>query len=179
MAPASATVEAMRSRGVETIPGTGLLAAVVPGAFGGWLTLLAGWGTWSLADVLEPAIALAERGHPLLPTAATTINASADRFRREWPSSAGLWLAEGRVRAAGERIRNPVLAATYRRVVVAAESAGQDRDAQLQAARRAWYEGFVAEAIDGFCARQGGLLTGQDLAELGGRGRGPGDRSLR
>ena len=101
---------AMRSRGVETIPGTGLLAAVVPGAFGAWLTLLAGWGTWSLADVLEPAIALAEKGHPLLPTAATTINGSADRFRRDWPTSADLWLVAGRERAAGERLRNPTLA---------------------------------------------------------------------
>ncbi len=164
VAPATATVEAMRSRGIETMPGTGLLAAVVPGAFGGWLTLLAGWGTWSLAEALEPAIALAERGHPLLPAAAATINGSADRFRHEWPTSAGLWLAEGRDRVAGERIRNPVLAATYRRVVAASEAAGPARDTQIEAARRAWYQGFVAEAIDGFCARQGGLLTGQDLA---------------
>ncbi|HYI55148.1 MAG TPA: gamma-glutamyltransferase [Microlunatus sp.] len=164
VAPASATVATMRARGVDTIPGTGLLAAVVPGAFGGWLTLLAGWGTWSLADVLEPAITLAERGHPLLPSAAATINASADRFRRDWPSSAGLWLTEGRARTPGERIRNPVLAATYRRVVAAGESAGPDREAQIEAARRAWYEGFVAEAIDGFCVGQGGLLSGQDLA---------------
>ena len=124
VAPASATVEAVRSRGVEVIPGTGLLAAVVPGAFGGWLTLLAGWGTWSLADVLEPAIALAERGHPLLPTAASTINASAARFRRDWPTSADLWLVAGRDRVAGERVRNPTLARTYERIIAEAEAAG-------------------------------------------------------
>ncbi len=165
VAPASATVEALRSRGVDVMPGTGLLAAVVPGAFGGWLTLLAGWGTWSLADVLEPAIALADRGHPLLPTAAATINGSADRFRRDWPTSAERWLTAGRDRMAGERVRNPTLARTYGRVIVAAEAAGTDREVQIEAARRAWYEGFVAEEIDRFCTSQGGLLTGQDLAD--------------
>ena len=164
VAPAAATVQAMRSRGVEAIPGTGLLPAVVPGAFGGWLTLLAGWGTWSLADVLEPAIALAEKGHPLLPTAASTINASADRFRREWPTSAAAWLVSGRDRAAGERVRNPTLARTYARIIDSAEVAGGHRENQIEAARRAWYEGFVAEEIDSYCAQQGGLLTGQDLA---------------
>ena len=164
VAPASATVAAMRARGIDVMPGTGLLAAVVPGAFGGWLTLLAGWGTWTLADVLEPAIALADRGHPLLPTAAATINGSAARFRRDWPTSAEHWLTAGRDRVAGERVRNPTLARTYQRIIVAAESAGADREAQLEAARRAWYAGFVAEAIDRFSAQQGGLLTGQDLA---------------
>ena len=164
VAPASATVEALRSRGVDVMPGTGLLAAVVPGAFGGWLTLLAGWGTWSLADVLEPAIALADKGHPLLPTAAATINGSAARFRRDWPTSADLWLVSRRERTAGERVRNPTLARTYERVIAEAEATGGDREAQIEAARRAWYEGFVAEAIDRFCAQQGGLLTGQDLA---------------
>ena len=164
VAPAAASVATLRSRGIEVIPGTGLLAAVVPGAFGGWLTLLAGWGTWSLADVLEPAIALAERGHPLLASAASTINASAARFRRDWPTSATLWLTSGRDRVAGERVRNPTLARTYERIIVAAEAAGGDREVQIEAARRAWYEGFVAEEIDRFSARHGGLLTGQDLA---------------
>jgi gamma-glutamyltranspeptidase/glutathione hydrolase len=164
VAPASATVAELRSRGVDMVPGTGLLAAVVPGAFGGWLTLLAGWGTWSLVDVLEPAIALAERGHPLLPTAAATINAAAPRFRLEWATSADLWLATGRNRVAGERVRNPTLAGTYRRIIEEAEAAGWDREAQFEAARRSWYEGFVAEAVDRFSVANGGLLTGQDLA---------------
>lgn len=164
VAPARATVATVLSRGIDVMPGTGLLAAVVPGAFGGWLTLLAEWGTWTLADVLEPAIALAAGGHPLLPTAASTINASAERFRRDWPTSADLWLTTGRDRVAGERIRNPGLARTYGQIVVAAEAAGTDREAQIEAARRAWYEGFVAEAVDRFSAQHDGLLTGQDLA---------------
>lgn len=163
VSPAAATVTAVRALGVDAIPGSGLLAAVVPGAFGGWLALLAGWGTWSLADVLEPAISLAEQGHSLLPGAAGMINASASRFRAEWPSSAQLWLAAGRERRAGERIRNPTLARTYRRVVEEAEAAGWDREAQLEAARRCWYSGFVAEAIHRFSGVQGGLLTGDDL----------------
>ncbi len=114
--------------------------------------------------MLEPAIALAERGHPLLPTAASTINASAARFRQDWPTSADLWLVSGRDRVAGERVRNPTLARTYERIIAAAEAAGGDREVQIEAARRAWYEGFVAEEIDRFSAQHGGLLTGQDLA---------------
>lgn len=163
VSPATATVTAFRSRGLESVPGTGLLPAVVPGAFGGWLTLLAGWGTWSLADVLEPAIGLAERGHPLLPPAATAINVSTDRFRAEWPTSAALWSLDHRPRRAGERFCNPGLAATYRRVIAEAEAAGWDREVQLEAARRCWYSGFVAEAIDRFSVRQGGFLTAADL----------------
>jgi gamma-glutamyltranspeptidase/glutathione hydrolase len=165
VAPGIATVAEMQSRGVDMIPGTGLLAAVVPGAFGGWLALLAGWGTWSLADVLEPAIALAEKGHPLLPAAAATINAATPRFRSEWPTSADLWLINGRGRSAGERVRNPALARTYRRVVEEAEAAGWDRELQLEAARRCWFEGFVAEEIDRFSSSADGLLSGADLAD--------------
>ena len=164
VAPAAASVAAVRGRGLAVMPGTGALAATVPGAFGGWLLLLAGWGTWPLADVLEPAIALAERGHPLLPAAAATINASAERFRREWPTSADRWLASGRERVAGERFRNPALAVTFRRVLVEAEAVGWDREAQIEAARRCFYSGFVAETIDRFSGAVGGLLTGADLA---------------
>ena len=74
--------------------------------------------------------------------------------------------------------RNPALAATYERIVEEAESAGGDREAQIEAARRAWYRGFVAEAIDRFCRttevldvtgrRHRGLLTGDDLGPLKG-----------
>lgn len=172
VAPAAATVEQLAPLGL--MPGTGLLPATVPGAFDGWLTMLQRWGTWSLADVLEPAIGYAERGIPVLGRIAETIGTVAEMFRGHWPTSAATWLPGGQVPAVGDRFTNPVLAATYRRVVAEAQAAGSGRDAQLDAARRCWYAGFVAEHIARFCAGRGwrdttgdehaGLLTGDDLA---------------
>ena len=52
VAPGAATIERYRELGHELVPGTGVLAACVPGAFGGWLLLLEQFGTWRLADVL-------------------------------------------------------------------------------------------------------------------------------
>ena len=97
----------------------------------------------------------------------------ADLFREHWHSSAEVYLAGGGVPAPGTRFANPALAATYRRVLAEAEAAGDDRDEQIEAARRAWYDGFVAEEIGKFAAtevmdatggRHRGLLTGNDLA---------------
>ena len=65
-APAAATIDAFRSRGLTLVPGTGLLAACVPGAVGGWLLLLREFGTWRLEDVLALAISYAEHGYPVV-----------------------------------------------------------------------------------------------------------------
>ncbi|WP_455566420.1 gamma-glutamyltransferase family protein [Nonomuraea angiospora] len=174
VAPAAATIERYTGLGLDIVPGTGLLAATVPGAFGGWMLMLERWGTWSLADVLAPAIHYAERGVPVLERIAATIASVEGLFTGDWPTSAATWLPGGRVPAAGSKLANPVLAETYRRVVAEAEAASSTREGQLAAARRAWYEGFVAEAIAEFCAKtawrdssgeaHGGLLTGDDLA---------------
>ena len=174
VAPAAATVEAVRGLGVDLMPGTGLLPATVPGAFGGWLLMLERWGTWRLRDVLEPAIWYAEHGIPVLARIADTIGTVAEMFRTDWPTSAATWLPDGAVPVAGGRFANPVLAQTYRRVVAEAEAHGPGREAELEAARSAWYSGFVAEEIAAFCAGRGwrdtsgdehsGLLTGDDLA---------------
>ncbi|MFG6190866.1 gamma-glutamyltransferase family protein [Nonomuraea sp. JJY05] len=174
VAPAAATIERYTGLGLDIVPGTGLLAATVPGAFGGWMLMLERWGTWSLADVLAPAIHYAEHGVPVLERIAATIESVEGLFTGDWPTSAATWLPGGRVPAAGSKLANPVLAATYRRVVAEAEAASSTREGQLAAARRAWYEGFVAEAIAEFCAKtawldssgeaHGGLLTGDDLA---------------
>ncbi|MFZ6764136.1 gamma-glutamyltransferase family protein [Pseudoroseomonas sp. WGS1072] len=159
--------------GLDLIPGTGLLPAMVPGAFDAWATMLQSWGSWKLGDVLEFAIGYAERGIHYVPRIAATVESVRPLFEQEWPTSAALWLRDGGPRA-GQLWRNPTLAETYRRVVREAEAAGGDRVAQIEAARRAWYQGFVAEAIDAFCRRtevldasgrrHAGLLTGQDMA---------------
>jgi gamma-glutamyltranspeptidase / glutathione hydrolase len=158
VSPAAATIERYRSEGHVLVPGTGLLAACVPGAFGGWLTLLAEFGTWRLGDVLEFAIGYADSGYPVIPGIPATI-ASAEELLRGWPGSAALYLPAP---AVGSRFRNPSLAATYRRLVE--ESRGGSREEEIEEARRFFYEGFVAEAIDEFSAANGGLLTGDDLA---------------
>jgi gamma-glutamyltranspeptidase/glutathione hydrolase len=119
------------------------------------------------------AIGYAADGYPMLPGASAAIGAMAETFARHWPTSAEIYLADG-TPAGGDRFANKVLADTYARVLAEAEAASADRDAQIEAARRAWYEGFVAAAIDEFVASaeimdvtgrpNRGLLRGSDLA---------------
>jgi gamma-glutamyltranspeptidase/glutathione hydrolase len=158
VAPAAATSERFRELGHELIPGTGVLAACVPGAFGGWLLLLRDFGTWRLADVLDFAIGYAEHGYPLHERIRATVLLN-EELLAGWPGSRDLYLPAPQ---AGALFRNPALAATYRRIVE--ESRGGSREEEIEKARRAWYEGFVAEEIDRFCAAEGGLLAGADLA---------------
>ena len=158
VAPTAATIERYRAEGLDLVPGTGLLAACVPGAFGGWLRLLAEFGTWRLAHVLELAVGYAEHGYPVVPGIPLTIRA-AEPLLRGWPGSAGLYLPPPEI---GSLFRNPALAAMYRRIVD--ESRGGSREEEIERARVLFYEGFVAEAIDRFSAANGGLLAGDDLA---------------
>ncbi|RBQ05987.1 gamma-glutamyltransferase family protein [Micromonospora sp. LHW51205] len=172
-APAAATVAHFRSLGLDLVPGAGPLAAVVPGAVDAWLLLLRDHGTRTLAEVLEPAIGYAAAGHPLVGAAGQTVARVRSLFTDHWPTSARLWLRDGRPPAPGEMITNPAYADTLRRLVHAGRAAGADREAQIEAARRAWREGFVAEAIDAFSRlpfrdssgrAHAGLVTGDDLA---------------
>jgi gamma-glutamyltranspeptidase / glutathione hydrolase len=154
VAPAAATIGEYRSRGLERVPGTGLLAACVPGSFGGWLLLLEQYGTWPLADVLEYAIGYAERGYPVIPGITMTIERT-EPLLAQWPASAELYLPAPRP---GSIFRNTKLAATWRRVL--AESGGT-----VEGARRVYYDGFVADEIDQFSRANGGVLTGEDMAQ--------------
>jgi gamma-glutamyltranspeptidase / glutathione hydrolase len=172
-APAAATIGAFEALGLDLVPGTGLLAACVPAAFGTWLLLLQRFGTLPLRAVMEYAIGYAEHGYPMLATASAAIGAVADTFLAHWPGSAEVYLADG-VPAPGARFANPALAGVYQRILAEAEQAGPDRDAQIEAARRAFYEGFVADAIASYLSaaevmdvsgrRHRGLLAGDDLA---------------
>jgi len=173
-APAGATIAHYRDLGLELIPGTGMLAACVPGAFDAWMLILRDHGTLPLAEVMRFPIHYAEHGFPMLPRIAETIGDVAGLFLEEWPTSAELWLDNGRAPAAGGMWRNATLAATWRRLVAEAEAAGPDRETQVQAARDVFLRGFVAEAIADFVGRaevmdssgrrNRGVLTGDDLA---------------
>ncbi|MFT7835364.1 gamma-glutamyltransferase [Saccharothrix sp. BKS2] len=173
VAPAGATTAHYRGLGLDLVPGSGLLAATVPGAWDGWLTLLRDYGTKTLRDVLGHAIGYARDGFPVLERVSFTVSTVADLFREHWAPSAELWLPGGKPPVAGSRFRNPALADTWERLLAAAEAAGSDREAQIEAARRAWSQGFVAARVDEFCrtafrddsgADHAGVLTGEDMA---------------
>ncbi|MDE4275255.1 gamma-glutamyltransferase family protein [Phaeobacter gallaeciensis] len=147
VAPKAATIEAYTEQGLTLIPGSGLLATVVPGAFDGWMMLLRDHGTMSLREVLEPVIGYARDGHPVLPRVANTIAGLQEFFETEWPTSAAVWAPGGEAPKPNALFKNPDLARTYERLAKAGEAAGEDRVAQIDAARAEWREGFVAEAI--------------------------------
>ncbi|WP_206190832.1 gamma-glutamyltransferase, partial [Streptomyces phaeochromogenes] len=199
VAPAGATIAHYRGLGLDLVPGTGPLAAAVPGAFDAWMLLLRDHGTKSLADVLKYAIGYAEDGHAPVERVGETVETVRELFETEWSSSADVYLPDGRPPQPGELFRNPALAATWRRLVAeAAEEAeeagirreadagrepgaaqepgarnGGDRVAEIEAARRIWREGFIAEALvrqaarptmDTSGERHSGTLTAADLA---------------
>jgi gamma-glutamyltranspeptidase/glutathione hydrolase len=158
VAPAAATIERFQELGYDLIPGTGLLAACVPGAFGGWLLLLRDFGTWRLEDVLDFAIGYAEHGFPVAAGVRMTIEREQELIAT-WPASAALYLPPPEI---GSQLRNTTLAETYRRIVE--EARGGCREEEIERARAAFYEGFVAEEVDRFSDANGGLLTGDDMA---------------
>ncbi|KZX93093.1 MULTISPECIES: gamma-glutamyltransferase family protein [unclassified Sulfitobacter] len=147
VSPAAAKLEHFEELGLKLIPGSGLLSTVVPGAFDGWMLMLRDHGTMALRDVLQPAIDYARDGHPVLPRVSNTIKGLAEYFAAEWPSSAAVWTPGGAAPEPNANFKNPDLAATYERLVSEAEAVGEDRSAQIEAARKIWSEGFVADAI--------------------------------
>src|SRR3981081_3227624 len=173
-APAGATIAHYRSEGLEMVPGTGLLAACVPGTFESWMLLLRDYGTLRLRDVLEPAIAYARDGYPLVERASATIATVEQLFRKYWTTSAAVYLPNNEVPKPGTLFTNKRLAETYARILKEAESAGSDPVAQIERARKAGAPRVVAEAIDRFCRTQEimdvsgsphrGVLSADDMA---------------
>jgi gamma-glutamyltranspeptidase/glutathione hydrolase len=172
--PATMSIARMRELGLTVMPGTGLLPAVVPGAFGGWMTMLRDYGQLPLEDVLSYAIGYAENGYPVLPRMTSSILAIQNFFKNEWHTSAEQWLRNGEAPRPNHLFANPVIAQTYRRILREAQISG-DRAQQCERARVAFYCGFVAEAIDQYFRttdvldtsglRNRGLLQGSDLAQ--------------
>ena len=174
-APAGATIAHYRDHlGLDMVPGTGLLAACVPGTFETWMLLLRDYGTVTLEEVLAAAIGYAEHGYPLVERVSATIDTVKELFRQHWPTSAAVYLPNDAVPEPGAIFTNRALAATYRRILAEAKAAGGDRVAQIERARAAWSRGFVAEAIDRFCRTRKvmdtsgrphhGVMTADDLA---------------
>jgi len=159
-APRAATIAYYRDElGLGLVPGTGPLAAVVPGAFGGWIAMLREHGTMPFTEVGKYAIYYAEHGYPVVPQMADAIRKIEGVFRDDWTTSAEIYLP---IDEPGALHRNPRLADTYRRLAAAADPLEE------------WYRGFVAEEIVRFQERQwldssgerhGGLLAEEDLRD--------------
>ncbi len=170
-APDAATPERFAALGLDLIPGTGLLPAVVPGAFDAWALMLRDWGTMELADILAYAIGYAKNGIHIVPRISAQIESVRPLFEAEWKTSAAVFLPGGKVPAPGSLFPRPALAETWQRLL---REGGGSREARIDAARNAWYRGFVAEAIGKFYRtqevldvtgqRHRGLLTENDLA---------------
>jgi gamma-glutamyltranspeptidase / glutathione hydrolase len=172
----AATIDWFRRRaGIDPIPGDGFLPATVPAAFGTWAFALLRFGTQTLRDVLEPAIDYAESGFPVYPGLHASLAELAGLFRKEWPSSAEVYLPDGRVPEPGDVLKNRDWAATLKRVVaVEKRESRRGRAGAIQAAIDYWYKGDVAERIVNFMQRttvldasgkrNTGLLTYADFA---------------
>ena len=175
VAPQNATIDNFHNLGLDVIPGTGLLAACVPGAFGAWMLLLRNYGVLSLEDVMQPAIDYAQKGYAVVPMMHSIIENVAELFRSSWPSSANTYLVNGKPPKVGSFHKNQILSDTFSKILIESKNKGSNREAVIDAAIKTFYEGFVAEEIDRFCRDtewldssgkiHGGLLNGQDMAD--------------
>ncbi len=140
-----------------------LLSATVPGVVDAWYTLLDRWGSMTFAQVLAPAIELAENGFPLSESVASAISGS--QALRKYPTSMQVYMPGGNAPAAGEIFRNPEFAATLRRLVEAEkQAASKGRHEALKAARDRFYRGDIAREMADFCEKNGGLFRYEDFA---------------
>jgi gamma-glutamyltranspeptidase/glutathione hydrolase len=171
-APRKATLKHFLGLGLTMIPGDGPLPALAPPAPASWIALLLRFGTMRLADVLAPAVELAEGGFAMYEALAGVIAAQAERMKREWPTSAAVFLPGGQVPAVGSLFRNPDWATTFRRLLDA-ESRHRKREVGLRAACKEFYKGEIARRIvefnhaafpDASGASHAGLLEMADLA---------------
>ena len=174
VAPQLATLKTFHDLNLNIVPGSGLLPAVVPGAFDAWMLLLLDYGTMSLREVMEPAIGIATKGYPLVPNIINTIKSVEELFRNEWKSSAEIYLPGGNLPKSGDFFKNIKMAETYLKIINEAELKSGDKKEQIQHARKIWSQGFIAEEIENYCKnnevmdtterKHKGLLTGNDLA---------------
>jgi gamma-glutamyltranspeptidase/glutathione hydrolase len=167
-APRRATIEHYRSEGLNLVPGSGALAAAIPGSVPAWFLLLREHGSWELSDVLAYAIDYAENGHAILGRVVDTIASVKGLFEEHWPSSAAHWIPDGRMPQPGEIVTNRPYAAVLRRLIDAGTDVTDEsmsgREARIDAAHAAWSSGFVAKAIEEFVASPHRHAGGTDHA---------------
>ena len=148
--PHGLTADLLRRRGFTAVPDTGIFSVTVPGAAAGWADLVGRLGRLPLADVLAPAIHYANAGFPVSDIIALSWQSATDKLSA-WPATKATYLPGGRAPKAGELVRQPNLARTFR--WFAAD--GPER----------FYRGEVAQAVVATSQALGGSFTLQDLAD--------------
>jgi gamma-glutamyltranspeptidase/glutathione hydrolase len=164
MAPRLATIEWYTTHNKGELPRSdGLLAASTPGVVDAWYLLLDRWGTKTFADVLQPAIEVAERGFPLSEGLARSI-AGSEKIRK-YPTTMRVYQPGGRAPVAGEIFRNPDAARLLKMLVEAErQHAAEGRGPALKAARDRFYTGDIARTMGKFFEENGGLYRYEDFA---------------
>ncbi len=163
--PKAANIDFFQRNAGGVLP-DGVLRSVVPAAADAWLTALDRYGTMSFAEVIEPAVELADRGFPVYSFLHDQIKTHQQALSK-WPSSAKVFLPQGRVPQVGEVLKQKDLADTLKKMAAAEkETSSKGRHAGLMAARDLFYKGGFALAMTEFCREQGGLLTTEDLADF-------------
>jgi gamma-glutamyltranspeptidase/glutathione hydrolase len=169
VAPTGATAAFYRSKGYKYPPQYGPLAAVTPGTVGGLLTMLAEYGRLSLAEVLAPAIEMAD-GYPIEAQLANTIERQKS-WIKQWKYAPAIMLthpgAKREAPEAGEIFVQNDLASTWRKLVEAerqARRAGKSRKEAIYAAYDRFYKGDIARELVRGMREDGGLFTLEDLA---------------
>ncbi len=164
-APTGATAEYFRERDMRFPPEHGVDAMVTPGTPGGLMTMVAEWGRLSLAEVLAPAIEMAE-GYPIEADAVRRIRANRERMM-EWPYTAAVFFSdEGEGPEAGDILVQSDLAVTLRKLVEAEADAlakGKTREEAIYAAYERFYRGDIAEEYVRGAREQGSRVTLEDL----------------
>jgi gamma-glutamyltranspeptidase/glutathione hydrolase len=159
-------VEAPTDKGMrDWVPVAGILCALVPGMIDASLVTLQHFGTKSFAEAVEPAIELAD-GYPMDELGSMFIS-STKAYLEKWPSSAKVFLPQGRAPYPGEMFHQPDLARTLRSMAEAEKKAlagGATRAKAIDAVRDYFYRGDIAHRIDAFSKANGGLLRYEDMA---------------
>jgi gamma-glutamyltranspeptidase / glutathione hydrolase len=174
--PQALTVDWCKANAIDLIPGDGYLPACVPATLDTWALALARFGTLSFAQVLQPAIELAEDGFPIYEGLHTHLKNNTVKYTELYPSTGEIYLPDGTAPKTGEVWRNPDFARMLRRLVQAeANAQGQGRVKGIEAARDAFYEGEIAAQIVDFIntnpmkdatgKAHTGLLSRADFAE--------------
>lgn len=174
--PKNLTIDWCRANGIDLIPGDGYLPACVPSVVDTWAVALARYGTLSFAEVLRPAIELAQDGFPIYESLYETLESSAVAFSERFPTTYEVYYPNGRSPQVGEIWRNPDFAAVLRTMCDAETTAKRKgRIAGIEAARDVFYKGSIAERIAKFIetnpvgdasgSAHTGLLSYEDMAE--------------
>ncbi len=159
--PRAASLDYFKKRHSGDLP-PGILRTIMPASPDAWLTALARFGTMTFEQVIQPALDLAENGHPV----DDQFHAFASGALGDAPSTAAVFNPCGHIPQIGEIFFQKDLANTFRRMIDAERGAAGDRESGIRAARDLIYKGEIAREIAGFYAREEGLLTYEDLASF-------------